>query len=118
LITLVLIFAAAVLNSMALTMLKLAGDQLRGSTDLYSYARESWIFVLIGAVLYGFSFLLTIKIFSENALSRAVPTFIAISILCTSLIGIFYFRESYTNSLLIGGGFIILGVWFIQANPL
>ena len=111
-----LIIVAASCNSLALTMLKITGDQLRIHGEIFQALKTSWVLVLLGVLLYGVSFMLTIKIFSGSIFSRVVPMFIGINILSSLLIAIFYFKESISLSLLFGAGLIIAGVWFIQMS--
>ena len=113
---LLLIIAAAACNSLALTLLKITGDQLRINNALLEVLKVTWIFVLLGMLLYSVSFFLAIKIFSASMFSRAVPMFVGINILSTLLIAVFYFKESLSLSLMLGASLIIIGVWLIQTS--
>jgi len=114
--TLILITAAAVCNSLALTLLKITGDKLRITPGFLEVLRSSWLIVLLSTVLYAVSFLLTIKVFSGSTFSRAVPTYVGINIMSTLLIAVLYFRESASFSLAFGSALIIAGVWLIQTS--
>ena len=115
---LLLITMAAVCNTLALTMLKLAGDQLRAGNGYLAVLEKSWLLLLIGLILYGTSFLLAIKIFSVSTFSRAVPVFVGLNVLSSLAIASLYFRETLSLGILSGSVFIIAGIWLIQANSL
>lgn len=116
--TLFLLALAAASNSLALTMLKFTGDQLRANGTIIDTLKVSWWLVLLGLFFYGFSFLLSIKILSDSLFFRAVPVFIGFNIVFSLLISIVVFKESLSLTATFGALLIVVGVWFIQASNL
>lgn len=115
---LLLIIIAALCNALALTMLKVTGDQLKLESHYLVVLEKTWVYLVFGILLYGASFLLAIKIFSISSFSRTVPVFVGLNILSSLAIASFYFKEALSFSLLLGSVFIIAGVWLIQTNSL
>ena len=116
--TLFLICAAAVSNSIEVTLLKMTGDTLRQQAGILSTLKDTWLYVLIATSLYFLALLLTVKIFSLSTFSRAVPTYVGINIMCSLAIAILFFKESVTTSLVVGSALIIAGVAMIQSSAL
>ncbi len=113
-----LLLVAACSNSVALTMLKFAGDRLRVSATVIEALKTSWWWILLGLVLYFVSFILSIKILSGSAFFRAVPIFIGFNIAFSLLISLAVFKEPLSLSATFGALLIVLGVWFIQTSSL
>ena len=116
--TLLLITFAAALNALALTLLKITGDQWQAKGEIIAVLEKMWLFILCAAVLYGVSFILAIKIFSTSPFSKVVPVFVGINVLSSLVIAMLYFEESPTLSLMLGSILIVSGIWLIQTNTL
>lgn len=115
---LLLIASAALCNTLALVLLKMAGKGFQHKVDIWSFVQQYWYFIFGGAGLYGLSFILTIKILSDNLFLAAVPTFVGINFFFTVLVSLFFFKEPILLSSLVGVGFIFLGVWLISTGSL
>ena len=115
---LLLITFAAASNALALTLLKITGDQLQTSGGIVAVLLKMWLFILCAAILYGVSFLLAIKIFSTSSFSKVVPMFVGINVLSSLVIALLYFEETPSISIFLGSMLIISGIWLIQTNTL
>ena len=115
---LLLIATAALCNTLALVLLKLAGKEMLPDVSVLTFLQKSWMLVFGGAGLYGLSFILTIKILSDNLFLAAVPTFVGINFFFTVLVSLFFFKEPLLLSSLAGVAFIFLGVWLITTGSL
>ena len=113
-----IIACASVCNTFALVLLKMAGKQMAPGLSLWLFLHKSWILVLGGMILYGLSFVLTIKILADNTFFTAVPIFVGINFFFTVIVSLFIFKESIMPSSLFGIGFIFLGVWLISTSTL
>ncbi len=114
--TLFLLVLAAASNSLAVTLLKFTGDQLRINGTMVDTLKVSWWLVLLGLFFYGVSFFLSIRIFSDSLFFKTVPTFVGINIVFSLLISLLVFKESFSLTATFGALLIIIGVWFIQTS--
>ena len=115
---LLLIAFAAASNALALTLLKITGDQLQAAGGIIAVVEKMWLFILCAAALYGVSFILAIKIFSTSPFSKVVPVFVGINVLSSLVIAMLYFEETLTLNLFLGSILIVSGIWLIQTNTL
>lgn len=94
-----LIFAIALLNSSAQTLLKLGAD------------KKSLNFYLAGGVVFYFvSFLAYVFVLSKMNLSAAYPVTIGLTMIATVLISMFYLKEHIPPFQAIGITLILLGI--------
>ena len=70
-------------------------------------------FVILGVVLYGFSFLIWLRILSFNDLSRAYPIFATIVFLLTTAGSAIFLNENVSLLRLIGIGIMLLGIFLV-----
>ena len=70
-------------------------------------------FVIFGIVLYGFSFLIWLRILSFNDLSRAYPIFATIVFLLTTAGSVFFLNENVSLLRLIGIGIMLVGIYLV-----
>jgi len=70
-------------------------------------------FVILGVVLYGFSFLIWLRILSFNDLSRAYPIFATIVFLLTTAGSVIFLNENVSFLRLIGIGIMLLGIFLV-----
>ena len=113
---LLLISIAAICNNMALLLLKVAGNNLALTENLFLFIQKSGLFILGGALFYCIAFVLTIKILADNTFLTTVPTFMGINFLVTIIISLVFFKESLALQSLLGICFICLGVWLISSS--
>jgi len=70
-------------------------------------------FVIFGVALYGFSFLIWLRILSFNDLSRAYPIFATIVFLLTTAGSVVFLNENVSLLRLIGIGIMLLGIFLV-----
>lgn len=70
-------------------------------------------FVIAGIVLYGFSFLIWLRILSFNDLSRAYPIFATIVFLLTTAGSIVFLNEGVSLLRFIGIAIILAGIYLV-----
>ena len=70
-------------------------------------------FVIFGVALYGFSFLIWLRILSFNDLSRAYPIFATIVFLLTTAGSVIFLNENVSLLRLIGIGIMLLGIFLV-----
>ena len=70
-------------------------------------------FVILGIVLYGFSFLIWLRILSFNDLSRAYPIFATIVFLLTTAGAVFFLNESVSILRFVGIAIILVGIYLV-----
>lgn len=96
-------------------LFKAAADSIRGPLT-FSFDTLLRLVVnpyLVGGVaVYALNTVLWVAVLREVELSRAYP-FVALPLVIVPLVGIFLFHEPWSNALLVGGAFIVAGVWVI-----
>ena len=70
-------------------------------------------FVILGVVLYGFSFLIWLRILSFNDLSRAYPIFATIVFLLTTAGSVFFLNESVSLLRFAGIAIMLVGIYLV-----
>ena len=70
-------------------------------------------FVIFGVALYGFSFLIWLRILSFNDLSRAYPIFATVVFLLTTVGSVIFLNENVSFLRLIGIGIMLLGIFLV-----
>jgi drug/metabolite transporter (DMT)-like permease len=96
-------------------LFKAAADSMRGplTFSLDTLLRLMLNPYLVGGVaVYALNTVLWVAVLREVELSRAYP-FVALPLVIVPLVGIFLFHEPWSNALLVGGAFIVAGVWII-----
>lgn len=95
-------------------MLTLSHALMRGAAAFVPL-ESPWIFrVAIALFLYGmvfFIYLMSLKYFDISVL---YPTYTALSIIGVSMVGIFYFGESFSLYKIIGLSLLLLGILLIS----
>lgn len=96
---------AVLLNAGAQVALKMGSSQPLGRLD-------TWLSlpILAGLLLYGLSFVLTIKIYAYYPLSVISPAMAGAIFMVITLASYFVFAEPLTLSKLMGIGFVVLGI--------
>ena len=89
----------------------LSGQKEKLFMELTKAATSS--FVILGVVLYGFSFLIWLRILSFNDLSRAYPIFATIVFLLTTAGSVFFLNENVSLLRLIGIGIMLVGIYLV-----
>lgn len=95
----VLVLVTVGLNTLAQTLLKLGAGS--GLLNLY---------LLLGVLVYGLSTAVYILILGKINLSVAYPTVIGLTVIATTLTGVFFFREKVSPTGWIGIGLMISGI--------
>jgi len=114
----IIIACASICNTLALVLLKMAGKLITPDLSLWLFLHKSWLLIVGGIFLYSLSFILTIKILTDNSFLTAVPIFVGINFFLTVMVSLFIFKEPIVLSSLAGIGFIFLGVWLISTNAI
>ena len=70
-------------------------------------------FVILGVVLYGFSFLIWLRILSFNDLSRAYPIFATIVFLLTTFGSVIFLNENVTLLRVLGICIMLFGIFLV-----
>ena len=70
-------------------------------------------FVILGVVLYGFSFLIWLRILSFNDLSRAYPIFATIVFLLTTAGSVFFLNENVSLLRFAGIAIMLVGIYLV-----
>ena len=70
-------------------------------------------FVILGVVLYGFSFLIWLRILSFNDLSRAYPIFATIVFLLTTAGSMVFLNESVSLLRFAGIAIMLVGIYLV-----
>jgi len=70
-------------------------------------------FVILGVALYGFSFLIWLRILSFNDLSRAYPIFATIVFLLTTAGSVFFLNESVSLLRFAGIAIMLVGIYLV-----
>ena len=70
-------------------------------------------FVILGVVLYGFSFLIWLRILSFNDLSRAYPIFATIVFLLTTIGSVIFLNENVSILRLVGICIMLIGIFLV-----
>ncbi|KJS07898.1 MAG: hypothetical protein VR73_07620 [Gammaproteobacteria bacterium BRH_c0] len=102
-----LIAFAILLNVAAQLSIKLAGQQTEFKSLLHQIL-SPWLISAI--LLYGFSFLMTVRIYAVNQLSTAAPFMAACTFVLIYLVGYFLLGEAITIGKVAGLVLIIIGL--------
>lgn len=94
-------------NVMAQAAMKMAGQFMQQHSGWQAWL-SPWL--LVAVLSYGASFLLTVKVFSQNALSVAGPFMAGASFLLVALVGALIFNESFNLNKIIALTLILLGI--------
>ena len=102
---------AILCNVMAQLAIKLAGNSLLGQ-PLTDYLFSPML--LLAVMLYGTSFILTIKVYALNDLSAAAPFMAGGSFVLVAIVSTLFLSEVITVFRVIGMGLIIAGLLFLS----
>ena len=69
--------------------------------------------ILFGLVLYGFSFIIWLRVLTFNDLSRSYPIFASIVFLLTTIGSVTFLNESVSAMRIIGTAIIIAGIFIV-----
>lgn len=112
---LVLIIISVVMGAIGQVVLKIGANKL-GDFDLLSGSIIKSLFtlitipeIIIGVLLFGTSFLLWIKVLTQNELSSAYPM-VSLGYIIVTILSFALFKESMTVNKVLGIGLIVFGV--------
>jgi len=91
----------------------ISGQKAKLVSELTKAAFNS--FILIGLVLYGFSFIIWLRVLTFNDLSRAYPIFATIVFILTTLGSIIFLKENVSALRILGIIIMLVGI-FIAAR--
>lgn len=97
-------------NAFAQVMMKLAGNAIEqdaGARGLWAWADP---LLLAAIVLYGSSFLLTVKVFAANNLTVAGPLMAGGAFIMVAMLGVMALGESVTLQRALGMALILSGI--------
>ncbi len=109
-----LALCAVICNVSAQVMMKFASQ--RGFQLLDPQTYFSW-HLFASLVLYGFSFLLTLQVLSNTALSVASPLMAGLTFVCVAVLSKMIFGDSFDTQKIIGLGFILFGILILTVRP-
>lgn len=70
-------------------------------------------FIIIGLCLYGFSFLIWLRVLSTNDLSRVYPIFVTFVFLLTTVGSVLFLKESVNTMRILGMLILIVGIFVV-----
>ncbi len=108
---LVLACIAIFCNVGAQLAIKFAGNSLVGSS-LWMYLFSPML--ILAVVLYGISFVLTVRIYALNDLSIAAPFMAGGAFLLVALSSVFFFAETMDIFKILGMFFVVTGLIFLS----
>lgn len=111
---LVLVIAAVFSNVFAQLSLKKASGLLIDSSTAWINNLHGIIYLFSGLLLYGLSFVLTLKIYKSNELSIISPIMMGMILVLTFIFSTIIFKEPATVKKIAGSLIIILGVVVIS----
>lgn len=71
-------------------------------------------YIIIGLVLYGFSFLIWLRVLTFNDLSRSYPIFATIVFLMTTVGSILFLKEHITLLRVVGIAIMLTGIFIVS----
>lgn len=72
--------------------------------------------ILLGLALYGFSFVIWLRVLSFNDLSKSYPIFASIVFLLTTIGSVVFLKESVSAARIIGAVIILSGIYIVARN--
>lgn len=114
-----LLLASVILNVTGNILLKkgviaiggVSGEKVKLVSDLTKAALNPLI--LIGLALYGFSFIIWLRVLSFNDLSRSYPIFASIVFLLTTIGSVIFLKETVSVMRIFGTVIIIAGIFIV-----
>lgn len=73
-------------------------------------------YIITGLVLYGFSFLIWLRVLTFNDLSRSYPIFATIVFLMTTLGSVIFLKENITFIRVIGTAVMLTGIFIVARS--
>lgn len=73
-------------------------------------------FIIIGLILYGFSFTLWLRVLSISDLSKAYPIFVTCVFILTTIGSVFILKETVTFIRIIGIAILIAGIFIVARS--
>jgi len=70
-------------------------------------------FIIIGLALYGFSFIIWLRVLTFNDLSRAYPIFATIVFLLTTALSIIFLKENVSAVRVVGIIIMLVGIYIV-----
>lgn len=100
---------AVLCNVSAQVLMKFAGK-----LDLKIWSNWFSLYLIAAVICYGLSFLLTVKVFSQNALSIASPLMAGATFVLIALASMALFSEAFTWQKAAGMALIALGIFLLS----
>ncbi|KKP94034.1 MAG: hypothetical protein UR98_C0001G0119 [Parcubacteria group bacterium GW2011_GWA1_36_12] len=73
-------------------------------------------YLIVGLILYGFSFLIWLRVLTFNDLSRSYPIFATIVFLMTTLGSIIFLKENITLIRVVGIAIMLVGIFIVARS--
>lgn len=111
----VLILTSIIMGAVGQILVKVGANRIGTvNLDLKSFiAIATDIYLILGVLLFGTSFILWIKVLTNNELSYVYPM-VSLSYIIIAVASRFLFNEALTINKIAGIGAIILGICFIN----
>ncbi|OGD83127.1 hypothetical protein A2165_01995 [Candidatus Curtissbacteria bacterium RBG_13_40_7] len=71
-------------------------------------------FIIIGLALYGFSFIIWLRVLTFNDLSRAYPIFATIVFMLTTLGSMIFLKENISAARIVGMIIMLVGIYIVS----
>lgn len=92
----------------------------------FALSRESFVaditraafnpFIVGGLMLYGFSFVIWLRVLSISDLSKAYPIFVTFVFILTTIGSVVFLKESVTWMRVVGIAFLIFGIFIVARS--
>ena len=89
----------------------ISGDKAKLISDLSRVGFSP--FIIIGLALYGFSFIIWLRVLTFNDLSRAYPIFATIVFLLTTALSIIFLKENVSAVRVVGIIIMLVGIYIV-----
>jgi len=89
----------------------ISGDKTRLLTELTKAAFSP--FIILGLILYGFSFLIWLRVLTFNDLSRSYPIFATIVFLMTTAGSMIFLKENISAFKVLGMIIMLIGIYIV-----
>ncbi len=92
----------------------ISGDKSKLIQELFTAAVNP--FILFGLALYGFSFLIWLRVLTISDLSRAYPIFATIVFLLTTAVSMIFFKENVSAMRFVGIAIMLVGIFVVARS--
>lgn len=104
------VLLAAAFNTGALALLRLAGGGIQYQAGVLTAGVLPLLYLLAGLMCYGVAFLLTVRILALSSFIVAVPVFVALQFVFSSVLALLLLGESLSGQGWLGLLVILLGI--------